>query len=117
QIYNEFGGGLPTPAAIRNYLRYVKSNWATPPQYCLLFGDCDYDYRNIATASTNWIPPWETFESFVPISTFESEDEFVTFTTYNDGGNIVPGRVEMRLGRLAARSSAEANTMVDKIIE
>lgn len=109
QIYNEFGGGVATPVALRNYLRYVSNNWAQPPKYALLFGDGDYDYKRIISSGTNWIPPWETFESFWPLYTYASEDDFVTFTASR--------RIELGLGRLAARSPGEANTMVDKIIE
>lgn len=109
EIYNEFGGGLLSPVAIRNYLRYVTTNWTVPPKYVLLFGDGDYDYKRISGPGTNWIPPWETFESFYPLYSYAGEDEYVTF----DAGR----RVGLGLGRLAARSLAEANIMVDKIIE
>jgi hypothetical protein len=117
QIYNEFGGGIVSPAGIRNYLRYVDSTWSAPPQYVLLFGDGDYDFKRVTATAPNWIPPWETAESWVPISTYAGEDEFVTFTVINQGGTLHRGRVEMALGRLSARSLAEANTMVDKLIE
>lgn len=109
QIYNEFGGGTTTPVAIRNYLRYIHANWAQPPMYVLLFGDGDYDYKRVTTSGTNWIPPWETPESFLPLYTYACEDDFVTFT--------ISRRIEIGLGRLAARSLSEANIMVDKIME
>ena len=109
QIYNEFGGGLPEPAAIRNYLRYVYLNWSVPPKYVLLFGDGDYDYKRIIATGPNWIPPWETFESFLPLHTYASDDDYGTFDTGR--------RVAIGLGRLTAHSLQEANTIVDKIIE
>ena len=31
EIYNEFGGGIPSPAAIRNYLRFVAQNQSPAP--------------------------------------------------------------------------------------
>jgi hypothetical protein len=108
-VYNEFGGGIATPVAIRNYLRYAATTWSAPPAYALLLGDGDYDYKRISTAGPMWIPPWETMESFAPLFTYAGEDEFVTFNSTR--------RVGLALGRLAARSAAEANTMVDKIIE
>jgi len=109
QIYNEFGGGLLTPVAIRNYLRYAYQNWAQPPLYLLLFGDGDYDYRRIIATGTDWIPPWETDESFVPINTFSSDDEFAVFNTADV--------VDMAIGRLPARSATDAEAMVTKIIQ
>jgi hypothetical protein len=109
QVYNEFGGGLSTPIAIRNFLRYASENWASPPKYVLLFGDGDYDYRRISTTGTNWMPAWETQESFVGIDTYASDDNFALFGPSS--------RVALGVGRLTCRSLAEANTMVDKIIE
>ncbi|HTK80877.1 MAG TPA: type IX secretion system sortase PorU [Bacteroidota bacterium] len=109
KIYNEFGGGLLTPAAIRNYLRYVNTHWQTPPKYVLLLGDGNYDYKNIVSQTTNWVPPWETEESFVPLSSYSVDDEYVLFDTGD--------RIGMSIGRLTAHSAGEANTMVDKIIE
>ncbi len=109
QIYNEFGGGLPEPAAVRNYLRYVYTNWSVPPKYVLLFGDGDYDYKRIIAKGPNWILPWETTESFYPLLSYASDDDYVTF----DAGR----RVALGVGRLTARSLQEANTMVDKIVE
>lgn len=108
QIYNEFGGGIASPSAIRNYLRYRYANQAAPPKYVLLFGDGDYDYKRIIARGTNWIPPWETAESVKPLDTYAPEDDFVIFNTAD--------RVNMGAGRLAARSLADANAMVDKII-
>ncbi len=108
-IYNEFGGGLFTPAAIRNYLRYVYLNWSQPPRYVLLLGDGDYDYKRILNpGSPNWIPAWESEESFMPLSSYASDDPFGIFFLGN--------RVNVGLGRLTCRSIQEAQSMVDKII-
>ncbi len=108
-IYNEFGGGLPSPAAIRNYLRYVYANWPRPPRYVLLFGDGDYDYRRIVASGPNWIPPWETPESYDPLGTYTSDDDFAMLDNN--------ARVDLGVGRLTVRSLQEANIAVDKIIE
>lgn len=110
QIYNEFGGGLLSPMAIRNYLSYVYKNWSIPPKYVLLLGDGDYDYKRIlGVTNPNWIPPWESQESF---------RELYTYTTDDDYGIFFSGsRVNVGIGRLTARTSEEANAMVDKIID
>src|SRR5258708_40322657 len=76
QISNEFGGGSPEPAAIRTYLRYRYSNGSTLPRYALLFGDGDYDYRRIVGTGPNWIPPWESAESYDPLGTYASDDYY-----------------------------------------
>jgi len=114
QIYNEFSGGLLSPVAIRNYLRYVYFNWSNTLKYVLLFGDGDYDYKRILGGTNpNWVPPWESKQPYQywwqAISTYASDDYFGIFT----GGNLV----NFGIGRLTAQTLQEANTMVDKIIE
>lgn len=110
EVYNEFGGGIPSPMAIRNFLMYAYNSIpGNSLKYVLLFGDGDYDYKRITTSGPNWIPPWETQESFVDIYSYASDDYFAIFDTF--------GRVSLAVGRLTARSSAEANSVVDKIIE
>ncbi|MBI4810170.1 MAG: hypothetical protein HY800_01745, partial [Ignavibacteriales bacterium] len=80
KIYNEFGGGTPTPVAVRNYLRYVYLNWTSPPKYVLLFGDGDFDYKRVLGSTTpNWIPPWESTESFNQLGTYASDDFYSIF--------------------------------------
>lgn len=109
RIYNEFGGGLQSPLAIRNYLKYVYNNQAVAPKYALLLGDGDFDYKRIIATGPNWIPPFETPESFDPLRTYATEDEFASFTDSR--------RMQMAIGRLCVRSLSEANGVVDKIIE
>ncbi|MDI6766526.1 MAG: type IX secretion system sortase PorU [Bacteroidota bacterium] len=109
-IYNEFSGGLLSPVAIRNYLKYVYLNWSKPPKYVLLFGDGDYDYKRIyGNSNPNWIPPWESVESFNYLSTYASDDFFGIF--FNGG------KVNLGIGRLPVRSSREAVDVVEKIID
>ncbi len=108
EIYNEFGGGIASPSAIRNYLRYRYNNQSVPPRYALLFGDGDYDYKRAIARGPNWVPPWETAESYQPLDTYAPEDDFVIFNTAD--------RVNLGIGRLTSRSLPEANAIVDKII-
>ncbi|TAK56134.1 MAG: type IX secretion system sortase PorU, partial [Bacteroidetes bacterium] len=108
-IYNEFGGGLPNPRAVRNYLKYSYTNRTAPPKYLLMFGDGDFDYRGILSQRNNKIPVWETGIEFDPIHSYATDDDFVIFNTSY--------RVAMGVGRIPAQTLAEANTAVDKIIE
>jgi hypothetical protein len=108
-IYNEFGGGLSSPAAIRNYLKYKYQQSSGSLKYVLLFGNGDFDYKGIISKGTNWIPAWETEESFSPLDSYCSDDDFGTF--------FPGGKVSVGIGRLTARSLSDANTMVDKILE
>ena len=50
-IFDEFGYGLVTPQAIKDFITYAYENWQSPaPQYVLLVGDTTYDYKD------NWQP-------------------------------------------------------------
>lgn len=110
EVYNEFGGGMPSPVAIRNFLKFAYNNSpGLSLKYALFFGDGDFDYKRVTISGTNWIPPWETPESYVDINSYATEDPFAIF----DNG----GKVSLAVGRLAVRSPSEAEALVDKIIE
>ena len=57
-IFDEFGYGLVTPQAIKDFITYAYEHWQAPaPQYVLLMGDTTYDYkdnRNLGTV--NYVP-------------------------------------------------------------
>jgi hypothetical protein len=108
-IYNEFSGGLLDPTAIRDFLRYAYLNWTVRPRYVMLFGDGDYDYKNILSSDKNWIPPFETMESLHQINTYASDDYFVRVLADNP-------RNQMAVGRLTVRSLQEARIVLDKIV-
>ena len=60
QIYNEFSGGMLDVSGIRNFIKYAYDNWTIRPEYVLLFGDGNYDYKNIEGTNNNFVPPYET---------------------------------------------------------
>jgi len=101
-VYNEFGGGLPDPLSIREFLMYVR------PQYALLFGAGHFDYRNITTTQRNWIPPYETDWSFTYINTFPRDDYYGIFVK-NQASSVA-------IGRIPARNLEDAKIAVDKLI-
>jgi len=108
-IYDEFSGGLFDPTAIRDFLKYAFENWSERPRYVLLFGDGDYDYRNIISSSDkNWIPPFETTD--LSLINNRTSDAWFTYVSGND-------RVmDMAIGRLNTQTPDEARVVVDKII-
>jgi len=109
QIYNEFGGGLPDPLSIREFLQYTRDHWADPkPHYVLLFGNGHYDYKNISTSQRNYLPPWETVNSFETVDSYATDDKFVTLGPSNT--------YALAIGRIPARNLNDAATAVDKII-
>jgi hypothetical protein len=115
-IYNEFGGGIPDPVAIRDFLKYATTNWPQAsgqpaPGYVLFFGDACFDFKNILGIDRNWVPTYQTPESDYQIETYGYDDFFAYLTP----GDIVT--VTIAHGRLPVRTAAEARLEVDRIIQ
>jgi hypothetical protein len=108
-IYNEFSGGLLDPTAIRDYLKYAYENWTLKPRYLLLFGDGNYDYKNITTQLKNWVPPYETLQTLDQLNSY-CTDDYYGLIVGNDP------RVDLAIGRIPVQSADEARVVVDKIM-
>ena len=103
-IYDEFSGGLVDPAAIRNFMKFAAENWDPAPLYVVLLGDGSYDYKNNSgTSPGNWIPPYQDGES--------TYDEWYVRVA---GDDRIP---DMAIGRLTVQTAAEADLVVDKLID
>lgn len=129
QVYNEFSSGMQDITAIRDFLKYAYETGGTL-KYALFFGDGSYDYKDRLSNNTNFVPVYESRESFHPIYSHSSDDYFGFFdenegewsegvrkknsTTY-----LVPYEdhtLEIGIGRIPAKSSEEAAAVVNKII-
>ena len=115
-IYNEFSSGTPDISAIRDFMKmlYDKSSSANMPQYLLLFGDGSYDYKDKITSNTNFVPSWQSPESFNPISSLVSDDYYGTLD--DNEGQSYNDVIDIGIGRLPVRTPLEAEQAVDKII-
>ena len=104
-IFDEFSYGIFYPPAIRDFLKYARDHWLAPaPSYVLFFGDGTWDYKHHLGNSIN--------RNFVPpIANPVSDNRYVAF---NDREPYVP---QMFAGRLPVKSRAEAQTVVDKVIQ
>jgi len=109
-IFNEFSCGMLDPSAIRNFLRYAYDNWSVRPEYVLLFGHGNYDYKNIEGTNSNYLIPFETTEFLSEIYSYTSDDYFATII----GNDTTP---DLCLGRLPVKNVSEATVVVDKIKE
>ncbi|NBC16747.1 MAG: type IX secretion system sortase PorU, partial [Bacteroidetes bacterium] len=129
QIYNEFSGGQMDPRAIRDYFRFLYDRGPGDDpalRYALLMGDGHYNYRQLGQeppALTNWLPPYQTEESFDPDRSYTSDDYFGlldpiegrwVYTFYTSPGPLEE-RVDIGIGRMPVQSLTEAQRMVDKI--
>ncbi|MBU3714718.1 MAG: type IX secretion system sortase PorU, partial [Ferruginibacter sp.] len=121
QIYNEFGGGNASAAAIRDFIKMYYDKAGTDlslrPKYVLLFGVGNYDTKGRTAFSINHIPCFESDISFNPLLSYTSDD-FYALLGDNDDINNTQQKDELQLavGRLPVSTSEEANTVVDKII-
>jgi hypothetical protein len=105
-VFDEFSYGSHTPEAIKNFLVSAAANWSRKPAYLLLVGDSSWDPRNYFNKGEN---------DFVPTKLIDTQgmetgsDDWLA--DFNDLG--LPN---MAVGRLPARTAAEVNLMVSKIM-
>lgn len=115
QIYNEFSGGTPDIAAIRNFVRmkYLKQKGTSRPlKYLLLFGDGSYENRTPPPRNTSFIPTYQSLNSNVYISSFTSDD---FFGLLDDGEGEETGTEDIGIGRIPAADTSEASLALSKI--
>lgn len=109
-IYDEFGYGVVSPAAIRDFLKFASDFWQSPaPSYVVLLGDGNYDPKNyMGHNNTSFIPPYLAMVD--PwIGETAADSRYVAFS----GPESIP---DMMIGRLSVTTPAEANAFVQKII-
>ena len=129
-IYNEYASGKLDVTAIRDFIRmfYVRSEGKSPG-HVLLFGDGSYDPKNIRGRDFihNFVPTYQSINSWRPPSSFTSDDYYVLLDenegswgerTRIDGDNQVETHfLDIGIGRLPTTTLQEANRIVDKIID
>ena len=109
-VFDEFSGGLYDPTAVRDFLKYAYDNWRRRPLFVLLVGDGDYDPKNyINKTDKNWIPTFHTTELDEIAS--RVTDSWFTYVAGNDDV------MDLAIGRIPARSLAEVQAYVDKLIQ
>lgn len=115
-IYNEFSSGTTDITAIRDFIKmlYDKSSTSGIPKYLLLFGDASYDYKDKIKPNTNFIPSWQSPDSFSPISSLVSDDYYGMLD--NNEGTSYADLIDLGIGRLPVQTTEEAEKVVDKII-
>jgi hypothetical protein len=108
-IYDQFSGSNTDPSALRNCLEYVHSQWTASFDYVVLMGAGHYDYRNIATRDTSFIPVAEFSDKCI-------EDYFV-YLDPGDNASSPSSTPDCFLGRIPCRTAQDASQAVDKIIQ
>lgn len=104
-VYDEFGFGLPSPHALRAFLRYAYESWGTPPRYVVLVGDGSIDYKDVWSQGGNLIPPMMVS---TPSGLYPSD---VALADVDTSGPAP----EMAIGRLPVSTVAELEAAIQKI--
>ncbi|MDO9549138.1 MAG: C25 family cysteine peptidase, partial [Candidatus Marinimicrobia bacterium] len=113
QILREFNADIVDPHAIRQFLTYALNNWLKPkPEYVLLLGDGAFDYRHIESESGDYVMTYQVEEtSGSGNAGFASYATDMRFTYVNGPDK----KMDLAIGRINARTAAEAQAVVDKI--
>ncbi len=115
QLYNEFSSGRQDITAIRDFSRMLYER-NSRYKYLLLFGDGTFDYKNNLGSEPhlNFIPVYETKESFDPIFAYPSDDYYGLLDVGENGD--LKGLLDIAIGRLPVNTPDQANDVVAKII-
>jgi len=115
EIYNEFSGGIPDIAAIRNFIRMkylLQKGTSHPLKYLLLFGDGSFENKTPPPGNTDFIPTYQSKNSNVIISSFASDD---FYGLLDDGEGEDAGTEDIGIGRLPVFDTLQAAVIVSKI--
>lgn len=118
-VFNEFSSGRPDPTAIREMMRmYYKRAQADAtlrsPRYLLLLGKGTYDNRDLLGHALPTVVTPQSSTSFDEEGASVATDDFFTYLDDGEDGTT-NGTLNIGVGRLPAKSVAEAKHMVDKI--
>lgn len=123
QVYNEFSSGTPDATAYRRFLKMLYDKGASTyggPRYLLLFGDGAWDNRMLSSAWAKSSPDdyllcYESENSISSTASYVMEDYFGLLDD-GEGSNLMKDKVDIGIGRLPVSTVAEAELVVDKII-
>jgi hypothetical protein len=111
RIFDEFNGGYKSPHAIKAYLRYGYDNWSMRPDYVVLVGDANLDYKHLDSdhhldyvSTYNWTEPGSLSEIVA------SDVWFVSF----DGP--LDYFYDCFIGRISCGSEEELTAYLSKLI-
>jgi hypothetical protein len=120
QVYNEMASGQPSHIAIRNFIKYLieqsKLKNQVSPAYVLLFGMGNFNAQKIQINKE--LPVYTSEVSNAILTSYSSDD----FYAIQEPGNQIKftqtiDSISLAIGRIPARTLAEANKMVEKLIQ
>lgn len=122
QIFNEFSSGSQDVSAIRDFLRmfYKRAGNAQElPKYVTMFGRASYDYKARIVNNTNYVPTYESIDSYDPVNTYNSDDYFGLLDDSEgnwDSDTDVKELLDVAIGRLPSQDNTQAQNMINKIM-
>lgn len=105
-VYDEFGYGAHGPQSIKDFLLYASTHWVTKPRYVIFAGDASYDPRDYTNVGNFDFVPTKLVDA--TFNETASDDWLTDFD--NDQIANIP------VGRLPVRTVAEADKVIDKIV-
>jgi hypothetical protein len=119
EIYNEFSSGSQDVTAIKDFMKmfYDRStSYANFPKYLLLFGDGSYDNLYRLPGNTNFIPTYQSENSYDPTESYVSDDYYGLLD--DSEGDYGPNDlVDIGIGRICSDNVLQAQSVVNKIIK
>ena len=118
QVFNEFSSGQRDGTAIKRYMKMLYDRAGTDPslmpRYLLLFGDGSYNNLSLAPSNQNWIPTFESYDSWSLNKSYTTDDYFVILD--DDEGEEQNDLIDMGVGRLPVSSVNQAQAAVNKLL-
>ncbi|MBQ9357155.1 MAG: type IX secretion system sortase PorU, partial [Prevotella sp.] len=123
ELFNEFSSGTPDASAYRRYLKMLYDRAATEadmPRYLLLFGDGAWDNRMLTTdwrqlSPDDFLLCYESENSWSETDCYVSDDFFCMLDDGEGSSLAQNDMADVGVGRLTARTEAEAKILVDKV--
>jgi uncharacterized repeat protein (TIGR01451 family) len=107
-VVNQYGYGLPIPAAVQDYLLHGLATWQLPPAYLLLVGDATIDPHEVT-----WNAPQYVMADLAFVDRYQGQIPSDHAFSLLVGTDILP---DLAVGRIPAKTAADTAAVVDKII-
>lgn len=117
-IFNEYSSGAQDISAIRDFIKMFYDRATVPedlPKYVLIFGDGSYDNKNRKSNNTNFVPTFESANSYSYIYSYTTDD-FYALMDDNEGLVGSSEKIDIGVGRFPVQSLSQAQVVVDKTI-
>ncbi len=118
-IINQYGYGLPLPAAVTDYLRYALGNWTIAPSYVVMFGDTTINPRGLPCSQSCGGPGWDLSAPYLVLTALPFVDRFQGMVPSDHPFVLLAGDdplADMKIGRIAVNDDTEATNVINKII-